>query len=143
MTESGRATSEGLTVELLASVALLWLFIAGVQRLATGELGLGNPADRLAGLFGRASGPTWPVGIQEETDVPAWAQAWGGSPIDSPDGARAEIAERHSMRGHPGRMAGAGAHHDAELVEVGVCPVPVAPLETFRVGPRRTMTRSA
>lgn len=130
-------------MELLASIALLRLFIAGVQRLAAGELSPGNPAGRLAGLFGQTSGPVWPVGIQEETDPPAWSQVWGGSASVQADAACPEMAERHPLRSRTGGTADASARWDVELVEGGVCPVPVAPLERPLVHPRRTMARSA
>jgi hypothetical protein len=132
-----------MTVELLASIALLWLFIAGVQRLAAGELSPGNPAGRLAGLFSQTSGPVWPVGTQEETDPLAWAPVRGGSASAQADATRPEMVGRHPVRSRAGGTADASARWDVELIEGGVCPVPVAPLERPRVHPRRTMARSA
>jgi hypothetical protein len=95
-------------MELLLSIALLALFIVGVELTSMGWTDAGL-AGRLAGLLGSLGDPAWPPGVQEDDDY-----RW-------PDQAQLEAF---------GRRRSSSAL--AEILEDHVRPVPVRPVQRIR-----------
>jgi len=96
-------------MELLLSIALLALFIVGVELTSMGWTDAG-PAGRLTGLFGSRADIGWPSGVQEDDD-----HRW-------PDRHELPVFERR-----PSSDALV-----AEILEDHVRPVPVIPVRRIR-----------
>jgi hypothetical protein len=97
------------SMELLLSIALLAVFIVGVELTSMGWTDAGL-AGRLTGLFGSRADLGWPSGVQEDDD-----HRW-------PD--RLELA---AFERRPSSSAWV-----AEILEDHVRPVPVIPVRRIR-----------
>ncbi len=95
-------------MEILLSVALLALFIVGVELTSMGWTD-GGLADRLTGLFSSRMDMAWPSGVQEDDD-----HRWPARVDTDPGIARSWHVD------------------SAELVEGGVRPVPVCRVRRTR-----------
>jgi hypothetical protein len=102
-------------MDLLLSIALLAVFIVGVELTSMGWTDTGL-AGRLAGLFSSRVDIAWPTGVQEDDDHrwPNWLEV-------------PPVAHRQA----PGAFGAAGAS-DAEIIEDHVRPVPVRPVRRIR-----------
>jgi hypothetical protein len=96
-------------MELLLSIALLALFIVGVELTSMGWSDAGL-AGRLSGLFSSRPDLAWPAGVQEDDDH-RWSARFARPLVD------------HRQ------PAGASA---AEIIEDHVRPVPVRPVRRIR-----------
>jgi hypothetical protein len=96
-------------MELLLSIALLALFIVGVELTSMGWTDAGL-AGRLTGLFGSRADLGWPSGVQEDDD-----HRW-------PDRRELPVFERSLS----------SSAWVAEILEDHVHPVPVIPVRRIR-----------